>query len=161
MGDLLTAIGLPPPEETEMPLPAAPKSYSYEDICRFHGITRQTAYRWVKSGQIPSPVYRGTVARWDETQWTLIMDGPQAVGTYEVAASPAATTKRLAIQAKIDAAVKAALEAARPNLLTGFEAQPAAKKPAAKKPAAKKPAAKKPAAKKPAAKKPNKKGGGK
>jgi predicted DNA-binding transcriptional regulator AlpA len=148
VADLLTHFGFDPPEDDVMEIQVEHRTYDYDDVCSFHRITRQTAYRWVKLGQIPSPVYQGTAARWTAEQWEIIKGGVRPTGTFPVAKSPRADIKRRSTQEQIDAAVAAA----RAEWERELEAKKPAKKPAAKKPAAKKPAAKKPAAKKGGAK---------
>ena len=102
-------------------------SLTYDEVAGLLKVTPQTVMEWVKRGQMESPLYLGSTARFRIASVQEVMHkGLQLPGTHTPALSPRAAVGKLGAAAR-------ALKTKRKK---------PAKKPAAKKPAAKKPTTK-------------------
>jgi len=75
-------------------------TYSYHDVARMLKVSEVTVKRWVKLGQIPSPVYFGSTARFLQEQMKEIAKGPSLRLTHERKPSPRAERASAAFHGK-------------------------------------------------------------
>lgn len=72
----------------EKPPPAGVvMTYTYDDVAALKQVKKQTVYKWVRLGCIPSPVYTRGTARFTADQVAEIMSVSMIPGTYKPADS--------------------------------------------------------------------------